>query len=74
MNTRNTGNTAISSRRCCVHRIPATDHKLILTAIEQAIEPPYPKKGRLNLEHGLVPRTGKPISITNDEIYELGFP
>jgi hypothetical protein len=48
--------------------------QLILTAIEQAIEPPPRKKGRLNLEHGLVPRTGKPISITNDEIYELGFP
>jgi len=48
--------------------------QLILTAIEQTIEPPRRKKGRLNLEHGLVPRTGKPISITNEEIYELGFP
>jgi metal-responsive CopG/Arc/MetJ family transcriptional regulator len=49
-------------------------HELILTAIEQAIEPARRKKGRVNLEHGLVPRTGEPISITNEEIYELGFP
>jgi predicted DNA-binding ribbon-helix-helix protein len=49
-------------------------HELILTAIEQAIEPPRRKQKRLNLERGLVPRTGKPISITNEEIYELGFP
>jgi len=49
-------------------------HELILTAIEQAIERPRCKQRRLNLERGLVPRTGKPISITNEEIYELGFP
>ena len=49
-------------------------HELILAAIEQAIEPPRRKQKRLNLERGLVPRTGKPISITNEEIYELGFP
>jgi hypothetical protein len=49
-------------------------HDLMLTAIEQAIQPPLGKKGRVNLEHGLVPRTGKPISITNEEIYELGLP
>ena len=48
--------------------------QLIVAAIEQAITPTPPKKGRLNLEHGLVRRTGKPISITNKEIYELGFP
>jgi hypothetical protein len=48
--------------------------QLILAAIEQAIAPELPKKGRLNLEHGLVRHTGKPISITNEEIYELGFP
>ena len=47
--------------------------QLIVAAIEQAIAPTPPKKGRLNLEHGLVRRTGKPISITNEEIYELGF-
>jgi len=49
-------------------------HEFILTAIEQVIQPTGRKKGRVNLEHGLVPRTGKPISITNEEIYELGFP
>lgn len=48
--------------------------QLIVAAIEQAIAPARPKKGRLNLEHGLIRRTGKPISVTNDEIYELGFP
>jgi hypothetical protein len=48
--------------------------QLIVAAIEQAISPTPRKKGRLDLEHGLVRRTGKPISITNDEIYELGFP
>jgi len=48
--------------------------QLILAAIEQVIVPTPTKKGRLNLEHGLIPRTGKPISITNEEIYELGFP
>ncbi len=47
--------------------------ELMLTAIEQAIQPPR-KKGRVNLEHGLVPATGKLISVTNEEIYELGFP
>jgi hypothetical protein len=48
--------------------------QLILTAIEQVIVPTPAKKGRLNLKHGLVRRTGKPISTTNEEIYELGFP
>jgi hypothetical protein len=48
--------------------------QLIVAAIEQAIAPAPPKKGRLTLEHGLVRRTGKPISITNEQIYELGFP
>ena len=49
-------------------------HELMLTAIEQAIQPTLRKKERVNLEHGLVPRTGKPIFITNEEIYEIGFP
>jgi hypothetical protein len=47
---------------------------LIVSAIEQAIPPRPPKRGRLNLEHGLIRRTGKPFSLTNEEIYELGFP
>jgi hypothetical protein len=46
----------------------------MLTAIEKALQPPVRKKGRVSLEHGLVPPAGKPISITNEEIYELGFP
>jgi hypothetical protein len=49
-------------------------HELMLKAIEQALQPTLRKKGRVILDHGLVPRTGKPISITNEEIYELGFP
>jgi len=49
--------------------------QLIVAAIEKAIVVhPSRKRGRLNLERGLVPRTGKPISITNEEIYEIGFP
>jgi hypothetical protein len=48
--------------------------ELIVAAIEQAFTPTQLKKGRLTLEQGLVRRTGKPISVTNDEIYELGFP
>jgi uncharacterized membrane protein YagU involved in acid resistance len=47
---------------------------LIVSAIEQAIPPRLPKRGRLNPEHGLIRRTGKPFSLTNEEIYELGFP
>ena len=48
--------------------------ELMLTAIEQALQLTVRKKGRVNLEHGLVPPTGKPVSISNEEIYELGFP
>jgi hypothetical protein len=49
--------------------------QLIVNAIEEAVPPRRPaKKGRLNLEHGLIRRTGKPFSLTNEEIYELGFP
>jgi predicted DNA-binding ribbon-helix-helix protein len=58
-----------AKRRGCSMR------QLIVNAIEQTIPPRRPaKKGRLNLEHGLVRRTGKPLSMTNEEIYELGFP
>jgi predicted DNA-binding ribbon-helix-helix protein len=57
-----------AARRGCSMR------HLIVSAIEQAIPPRPPKRGRLNLEHGLIRRTGKPFSLTNEEIYELGFP
>jgi hypothetical protein len=57
-----------AARRGCSAR------QVILVAIEQAVAHPPRKKGRLNLEGGLIRRTGKPISITNEEIYELGFP
>jgi hypothetical protein len=47
--------------------------QLILFAIEQAIEPGRRGRGRLNLERPLV-KLRKPISITNEKIYELGIP
>jgi hypothetical protein len=46
---------------------------LILSAIEQAIQPPRRGRRRLNLDKPLV-RLKKPISITNEQIYELGIP
>jgi len=57
-----------AARRGCSMR------HLIVSAIERAIPPGPQKRGRLNLEHGLIRRTGKPFSLTNEEIYELGFP
>jgi len=59
---------AEADRRGCSMR------NVIVDAIERAIVPTPPKRGRLNLEHGLVRRTGKPISITTDEIYRHYFP
>ncbi|HLK18231.1 MAG TPA: hypothetical protein VKT81_04710 [Bryobacteraceae bacterium] len=48
---------------------------LILTAIEQTVAAPAPKKGRLKLDRPvLANRLKKPFSLTNEEIYELGFP
>jgi hypothetical protein len=47
--------------------------QLILSAIEQAIEPPRRGRGRLNLERPLV-KLQKPVSVTNEQIYELGIP
>ena len=47
--------------------------QLILFAIEQAIAPPRRGRGRLNLERPLI-NLRKPISITNEQIYELGIP
>jgi len=48
--------------------------QLILTAIEQAIQPPPRKKAGLNLEHGLVPRTGNRSQSPNEESMSLVFP
>ncbi|HEV2687602.1 MAG TPA: hypothetical protein VGV35_03580 [Bryobacteraceae bacterium] len=57
-----------ASRKGCSAR------QLMLSAIEQAIAPPQRRKVRLNLDKPLVPSTGKPISLTEEEIYELAFP
>jgi len=48
--------------------------QLMLNAIEQAITGPSKKRGRLNLKKPLVPSTGKPISLTEEKLYELAFP
>jgi len=49
--------------------------KLILAAIEQTVAAPPPKKGRLKLDRPLLAGQGRRMStITNEEIYELGFP
>jgi len=48
---------------------------LILAAIEQTVAAPAPKKGRLKLDRPLLAdRSRKPFSLTNEQIYELGFP
>jgi hypothetical protein len=48
---------------------------LILAAIEQTVASPAPKKGRVRLDRPvLADRARKPFSLTNEEIYELGFP
>ena len=48
---------------------------LILAALEQTVASPAPKKGRLILDRPiLADRKRKPFSLTNEEIYELGFP
>ncbi|HYL38826.1 MAG TPA: hypothetical protein VEV17_23110 [Bryobacteraceae bacterium] len=48
--------------------------QLMLAAIEQAIVSPQRRRRRLILDRPLLAGRRKPISITNDEIYELGFP
>lgn len=48
--------------------------QLILSAIEQAISTPHRSKGRLVLDRPLLGGKRKPVAITNEEIYELGFP
>jgi len=47
--------------------------QLILRSIEQAIEEATPKRPRrrLNLDKPIVPSTGKPFDLTNEQIYDL---
>jgi hypothetical protein len=48
--------------------------QLIVSAIEQAISPPRRSKGRLVLDRPLLGGKRQPVALTNEEIYELGFP
>jgi hypothetical protein len=42
----------------------------VRTTIEQAVDEATPKRPRrLNLDQPIVPSTGKPFSLTNDQIY-----
>ena len=56
-----------AARRGCSAR------QLILQSIEQAIEEATPKrpKRRLNMDQPIVPSTGKPFDLTNEQIYDL---
>jgi hypothetical protein len=48
--------------------------QLIVAAIEQAILGPQRPRRRLFLDRPLLAGKRKPVPITNEEIYELGFP
>jgi hypothetical protein len=48
--------------------------QLILAAIEQSAASPERRKGRLKLDRPLLAGSRRRSSITNEEIYELGFP
>ena len=56
-----------AARRGCSAR------QLILRSIEQAVEEADPKrpKRRLNLDKPIIPSTGKPFDLTNEQIYDL---
>jgi hypothetical protein len=47
--------------------------QLILRGIERAVEESTPKRPsrRLNLDKPIVPSTGKPFDLTNEQIYDL---
>jgi hypothetical protein len=47
--------------------------QLILRSIEHAVDEASPKRPRrrLNLDKPIVPSTGKPIDLTNEQIYDL---
>jgi hypothetical protein len=51
--------------------------QLILRSIEQLVEETTPKRPprRLKLDPPIIPSTGKPFDLTNEQIYDLiGFP
>ena len=56
-----------AARRGCSAR------QLILRSIEQAVEQNTPKRPprRLKLDPPIIPSTGKPIDLTNEQIYDL---
>jgi len=56
-----------AARRGCSAR------QLILHSIEQAVEEDTPKRPprRLKLDPPIIPSTGKPIDLTNEQIYDL---
>jgi len=47
--------------------------QLILHSIEQAVQESTPRRPprRLNLDKPIVPSTGKPFDLTNEQIYDL---
>ena len=47
--------------------------QLILRSIERAVEEAVPQrpKRRLSLDDPIVPSTGKPFDLTNEQIYDL---
>jgi hypothetical protein len=61
----------IAARRGCSAR------QLILRGIEQVVEqmPAAPNRRRLSLDRPIVPSRGKPIDLSNEQIYDLiGLP
>ena len=57
----------VAARKGCSAR------QLILRGIEQAIDEATPRRPRrhLKLDPPIVPSTGKPIDLTNEQIYDL---
>jgi len=57
----------VAARKGCSAR------QLILRSIERAVEESTPKRPRrhLRLDPPIVPSTGKPIDLTNEQIYDL---
>ena len=57
----------VAARQGCSAR------QLILRSIERAVAESTPKRPRrrLNLDKPIVPSTGKPFDLTNEQIYDL---
>ena len=57
----------VAARKGCSAR------QLILRSIERAVEESTPKRPRrhLRLDPPIIPSTGKPIDLTNEQIYDL---